>query len=75
MDTLRQVRIFQDCEPGLLEALVLKLKLQVSMLARFTAFSTSNITGNNFCNQIQCMIRSVHCASMYNLHRLILKTN
>lgn len=30
MDTLRQVRIFQDCEPGLLEALVLKLKLQVS---------------------------------------------
>ncbi|XP_041777195.1 cyclic nucleotide-gated cation channel subunit A-like isoform X2 [Anopheles merus] len=29
MDTLRQVRIFQDCEPGLLEALVLKLKLQV----------------------------------------------
>ena len=32
MDTLRQVRIFQDCEPGLLEALVLKLKLQVNML-------------------------------------------
>lgn len=30
MDTLKQVRIFQDCEPGLLEALVLKLKLQVS---------------------------------------------
>lgn len=29
MDTLKQVRIFQDCEPGLLEALVLKLKLQV----------------------------------------------
>ncbi|XP_075990975.1 cyclic nucleotide-gated cation channel subunit A-like isoform X2 [Anticarsia gemmatalis] len=29
LDTLRQVRIFQDCEPGLLEALVLKLKLQV----------------------------------------------
>lgn len=29
MDTLRQVRIFQDCEPGLLEALVLKLRLQV----------------------------------------------
>lgn len=27
--TLRKVRIFQDCEPGLLEALVLKLKLQV----------------------------------------------
>lgn len=32
MDTLRQVRIFQDCEPGLLEALVLKLKLQVSFI-------------------------------------------
>lgn len=31
MDTLKQVRIFQDCEPGLLEALVLKLKLQVSI--------------------------------------------
>lgn len=30
MDTLKKVRIFQDCEPGLLEALVLKLKLQVS---------------------------------------------
>ncbi|KAL4717615.1 hypothetical protein ACJJTC_000764 [Scirpophaga incertulas] len=29
LDTLRQVRIFQDCEPGLLEALVLKLRLQV----------------------------------------------
>ncbi|CAH0703341.1 unnamed protein product [Spodoptera exigua] len=29
LDTLRKVRIFQDCEPGLLEALVLKLKLQV----------------------------------------------
>lgn len=32
MDTLKQVRIFQDCEPGLLEALVLKLKLQVLYL-------------------------------------------
>lgn len=30
MDTLRQIQIFQDCEPGVLEALVLKLKLQVS---------------------------------------------
>lgn len=30
LDTLRKVRIFQDCEPGLLEALVLKLRLQVS---------------------------------------------
>ncbi|KAL9913650.1 cyclic nucleotide-gated ion channel subunit A isoform 1-T2 [Glossina fuscipes fuscipes] len=29
MDTLKQVRIFHDCEPGLLEALVLKLRLQV----------------------------------------------
>lgn len=29
LDTLREVEIFQDCEPGLLEALVLKLKLQV----------------------------------------------
>lgn len=32
METLKQVRIFQDCEPGLLEALVLKLKLQVSRI-------------------------------------------
>ena len=31
LDTLRQVRIFQDCEPGLLEELVLKLRLQVRM--------------------------------------------
>lgn len=30
LDTLRQVRIFQDCEPGLLEELVLKLRLQVT---------------------------------------------
>ncbi|XP_031346873.1 cyclic nucleotide-gated cation channel subunit A isoform X2 [Photinus pyralis] len=29
LDTIKQVRIFQDCEPGLLEALVLKLRLQV----------------------------------------------
>ncbi|CAH1985785.1 unnamed protein product [Acanthoscelides obtectus] len=29
LDTLKRVRIFQDCEPGLLEALVLKLRLQV----------------------------------------------
>jgi cyclic nucleotide gated channel len=33
LDTLRQVRIFQDCEPGLLEELVLKLRLQVSKTA------------------------------------------
>ncbi|XP_067005088.2 cyclic nucleotide-gated cation channel subunit A [Anabrus simplex] len=29
LETLHQVRIFQDCEPGLLEELVLKLRLQV----------------------------------------------
>ena len=29
LDTLKQVEIFQDCEPGLLEELVLKLRLQV----------------------------------------------
>ncbi|CAG9138146.1 unnamed protein product [Plutella xylostella] len=29
LDTLRQVKIFEDCEPGLLESLVLKLRLQV----------------------------------------------
>lgn len=30
METLRRVTIFQDCDPGLLVELVLKLKLQVS---------------------------------------------
>lgn len=30
LDTLKQVEIFQDCEPGLLEELVLKLRLQAS---------------------------------------------
>ena len=34
LDTLKQVKIFQDCEPGLLVELVLKLKLQVN----FTIF-------------------------------------
>ncbi|XP_044732623.1 cyclic nucleotide-gated cation channel subunit A-like [Chrysoperla carnea] len=29
LDTLKKVRIFQDCDPGLLELLVLKLRLQV----------------------------------------------
>ncbi|KAK4022302.1 hypothetical protein OUZ56_007775 [Daphnia magna] len=29
LDTLKQVKIFQDCEPGLLAELVLKLQLQV----------------------------------------------
>ena len=29
LDTLKKVRIFQDCEKGLLVDLVLKLKLQV----------------------------------------------
>ncbi|XP_023942694.2 cyclic nucleotide-gated cation channel subunit A-like [Bicyclus anynana] len=29
LDTLRRVEIFADCEPGLLEALVLRLRLQV----------------------------------------------
>ncbi|XP_071054283.1 cyclic nucleotide-gated cation channel subunit A isoform X2 [Onthophagus taurus] len=29
LETLQKVRIFKDCEPGLLEALVLKLRLQV----------------------------------------------
>lgn len=29
LDTLKRVRLFQDCEPGLLTELVLKLKLQV----------------------------------------------
>ena len=29
LDTLKKVKIFQDCEKGLLTDLVLKLKLQV----------------------------------------------
>ncbi|RMZ95473.1 cyclic nucleotide-gated olfactory channel [Brachionus plicatilis] len=29
MDTLKRVHVFQDCEPGLLEELVTKLKLQI----------------------------------------------
>ncbi len=29
METLKRVAIFQDCEPGLLEELVTKLKLQI----------------------------------------------
>lgn len=29
LDTLKRVRLFQDCEPGLLAQLVLKLRLQV----------------------------------------------
>lgn len=43
MDTLRRVAIFQDCEPGLLVELVLKLKLQVkktfSEFSQFPSFS------------------------------------
>lgn len=35
LDTLRKVRIFQDTEPGLLEALVLKLRLQVRQSVLF----------------------------------------
>ena len=31
LDTLKKVRIFQDCEKGLLVDLVLKLKLQVTL--------------------------------------------
>ena len=31
LDTLKKVRIFQDCEKGLLVDLVLKLKLQVKL--------------------------------------------
>lgn len=38
LDTLKQVRIFQDCEPGLLVELVLKLKLQVGHFLSFPAF-------------------------------------
>ena len=29
MDTLKRVKIFEDCEPGLLEELVTKLKLKI----------------------------------------------
>lgn len=31
LDTLKQVKIFQDCEPGLLAELVLKLKVKTSL--------------------------------------------
>lgn len=46
METLKQVRIFQDCEPGLLEALVLKLKLQVNTVFTFTTICLSLLTRN-----------------------------
>lgn len=32
LETLKQVEIFRDCEPGLLEELVLKLRLQVLVI-------------------------------------------
>ena len=32
LETLKKVKIFQDCEKGLLVDLVLKLKLQVNMI-------------------------------------------
>lgn len=38
LDTLKQVRIFQDCEPGLLVELVLKLKLQVRQMRNLLPF-------------------------------------
>lgn len=36
------MRIFQDCEPGLLEALVLKLKLQVNIVYHLRIFYEEN---------------------------------
>lgn len=48
LDTLRKVRIFQDCEPGLLEALVLKLRLQVIMFSYFIHTFIYNVFECNF---------------------------
>lgn len=62
MDTLKQVRIFQDCEPGLLEALVLKLKLQVymyrmSLLIAFPIISSPNTLNFKKDYKLICHIR------------------
>ena len=43
METLKKVKIFQDCEKGLLVDLVLKLKLQVNMMILTKDFSNCNI--------------------------------
>lgn len=43
LDTLKQVRIFQDCEPGLLEELVLKLRLQVGLQSLVVKLKTKAI--------------------------------
>lgn len=64
LETLRKVRIFQDCEPGLLEALVLKLRLQVTLfsstskmfcIAKFYDFTSSSYIGMfyNLCNKLR----------------------
>lgn len=46
LDTLKKVRIFQDTEPGLLEALVLKLRLQVRTQILDTYFQKIDVRGS-----------------------------
>lgn len=81
MDTLKQVRIFQDCEPGLLEALVLKLKLQViyssffsteMFYVHFSLLRFLNINFIVFFEAINCRIYySCKIHSILNLQLLI----
>ncbi|GBP07886.1 Cyclic nucleotide-gated cation channel subunit A [Eumeta japonica] len=75
LETLRKVRIFQDCEPGLLEALVLKLRLQVfsPVLATLSAgsvfgeVSVLEIAGNRTGNRRTANVRALGYSDLFCL--------